>query len=119
MLARRALWAFLATVVVLFGTLELHPDGETSHALVPSAGDSYSGSAKHPGQPAHFEASQEAHRPVCPVCIHQLQTSGACLRPGPIVAPPAPRLAPARDLASTTAGGSRRPSGARAPPSFS
>ncbi len=116
---RRILWALLLTAVVLLGTLELHPAGEASHALIASAESFYSLSAKHPGQPAHFEASQETERPVCPFCIHQLQTSGACLRTRPVVSPPAPRLAPASDLSSATAGGSHRPSGARGPPSFS
>jgi hypothetical protein len=118
-MTRRTLWALLLAPIVLLGTLELHPRGETLHASETSAEHFYSLSARHPGQPAHFEASQEAQRPVCPFCIHQMQTSGACLRPGPVVSPPAPRLAPASDLASSTAGGSYRPSGARGPPSFS
>jgi hypothetical protein len=116
---KRTLWALLLAPSVLLGTLELHPRGETLHTAEAPAEHSYSLSAKHPGQPAHFEASQEAQRPVCPFCIHQMQTHGARLRPGPVVPPPAPRLAPAADLSSATAGGAHRPSGARGPPSFS
>ncbi|HEV8579419.1 MAG TPA: hypothetical protein VGX68_10085 [Thermoanaerobaculia bacterium] len=119
MLARRSLWALPIAAVLFLGTLELHPANEAVHADVSGQGDVYSASARHPGQPAHFEATEEAQRPDCPCCIHQLQSSGAYLRPGPIVAPPSPRLAPASDLSSPTAGGAHRPSGARGPPSFS
>jgi len=81
MIARRARWALLLAAVVFLGTLDFHPAGEPLHESLFSAGagEGYSASARHPGQPAHFEASQEAQRPVCPVCLHQMRTGGVRL----------------------------------------
>lgn len=117
-MTRRSPWALLLAIVLL-GTLGLHPRGETLQASEASAEDSYSLSANHPSQPAHFETSQKIRLSVRLFCMHKLRTNGAFLRPGPVIPPPVPCLAPASDLSCATAGGSHRPSGARAPPALS
>lgn len=116
MIARRARWVLLLAAVVFLGTLDLHPVGETIHATVPGAGDLYSASARHPGQPVHFEASQEAQRPVCPVCLHQLRTGGTHLLLAAHLT--APVLAGFCPLLPTTLVRERSaaPRGARGPP---
>jgi len=88
MIVRRARWALPLAAVVFLGTLDFHPGGETLSESVSSGGDRYSASARHSGQPVHFEASQEAQRPVCPVCLHQLRTGGVRLIPAAHVAAP-------------------------------
>ena len=115
MTARRTLWVLLVASVVLLGTLDLHPGGEALNG----AGKFYSLSARHPSQPIHFEGSQEAQRPQCPVCLHQLRTSGAHLTLAALVA--APALAGFRPPFSTTLAREHcdAPRGARGPPSFS
>ncbi|HEY7213859.1 MAG TPA: hypothetical protein VIC28_04475 [Thermoanaerobaculia bacterium] len=118
-MARRSPWALFLAAVVLLGTLELHAHGETLQTAKASAANPHSLSARHPSQPAHFEAGQKSRRPLRPFRTHKLRTNDACLRPGPVVPPPAPRLAPASDPSYATTGGSHRPSGARAPPSLS
>jgi hypothetical protein len=87
-MARRAPWILLLVAAVFFGTLELHPVGEALHESLLAAGDPYSLTARHPGLPAHFEPSQQAQRPVCPVCLHQLRTNGAHLLPAALVTTP-------------------------------
>jgi hypothetical protein len=115
MTVRRTPWVLLVASVVLLGTLDLHPGGEAFNG----AGKFYSLSAKHPTQPTHFEGSQEAQRPQCPVCLHQLRTSGAHLSLAALIA--APVLAGLRQPLSTTLARERcaAPRGARGPPSFS
>ncbi len=119
MVARRGLWAGLFAAVLLLGAVDWHPAGEPSHGLTSRAGEIYSPSASHPGQPAHLEAATSAERPACPACLHKLQTGGAHLRPVAALVPPAPEAAASPDLAPPQTLGRLRPSGARGPPSFS
>jgi hypothetical protein len=118
MSARRSLWAGLFATVLLLGVVDWHPAEESSHGHS-HAGEIYFPSASHPSQPAHFEAAAPAQGPVCPACLHHLRTSGAHLLPVAALVPPAPEAAAAPDLALPSAHGSRRPSGARGPPSLS
>ncbi len=119
MFARRSLWAGLFATVLLLGAIDWHPAGEPPHAFVPNAGEIYFPSASHPGQSAHFEAATPAQRPACPVCLHNLQTGGAHLRPVAALIPPDPEAAATPNPASLPARGCHRASGARGPPSFS
>ena len=82
MLTRRTPWVLGLAAVVLFGALDLHLAGESHELLGAGAGgdEIYSQSAKHPNAPAHFEQFEAGQRPSCPVCLHQLRTSGAHLQ---------------------------------------
>lgn len=112
-------WAILLAALVLFSGLDLHLDGK-GHGLLPSGGDDvHVFEALHPDQPPHMEAAHPAKRPLCPACLHNLQTRGSHLRAAAVLAPPAACLAPAREARWVPAGSSRCPSGARAPPSLS
>jgi hypothetical protein len=119
MFARRAARAGFFATVLLLGAVEWHPAGEPPHALALSAREIYFPSASHPSQPAHLEAATSAERPVCPACLHQLQTGGVHLRSVAALVPPAPEVAAAPLLSPLRPLDASRPSGARGPPSFS
>lgn len=115
--SRRNLWASLLAVLLLLGAVDLHAPGETLDSLGHLQEGSYSASARHPGQPAHFEASDDARRPVCAVCLHLLRTSGAHVLAVRGLEPLARRAAGVQDLAPSSLQGVCSLSGARAPPS--
>lgn len=105
----------LLGLVLLLGAIDVHP-AERVHEL-PGIGETlYFPGAAHPGQPIHIEEADPVQRPHCAACLLRLETRGACLQPAALVLPadltfrlwlaPTPSAAP----------GSRRPSGARAPP---
>lgn len=114
--AKRQLWASLLAVFLLLSAAEMHAPGEVLEGSAHSEGEAYSASAVHPGQPAHFEASEDARRAPCPLCLHQLRTGGAHLLAAAGLDAPASRPALRNDLplpAGHLAGAS---AGARAPP---
>jgi hypothetical protein len=115
--SRRNLWASLLAVLLLLGAVDLHAPGDTLASLGHLQEGSYSASARHPGQPAHFEPSDDAQRPVCPICLHLLRTSGAHILAVRGLEPLARRAAGVQDLAPSSLQGVRSLSGARAPPS--
>ena len=106
----------LLGLALLLSALDLHPIEETHDALALAGERLYFPGAAHPGQPIHVEQADPVQRPHCSACIQRLETRGACLQPAAQVLPadltfhlwlaPAPSAEP----------GSRRPSGARAPP---
>lgn len=116
---QRRFWTGLFAAVLLLGAFDWHLAGEPPEALVPRAGEIYFPGASHPDQPAHLEAAIPAQRPVCPTCLHNLQTSGGHLRAVRAVAPSTLATSALPDLVPLTAGGSHRPSPARGPPSIS
>lgn len=119
MRVRRSFWAGALAAVLLLGAVDWHPAGEPPDSLALRAGEVYSPAAKHPHQPAHFEAADLALRPVCPVCLHHLQTSGAHLRVAVGLSLPAPAAVSMPDTGPLPSSGSRRQDAARGPPFFS
>jgi hypothetical protein len=115
--AGRNLWASLLAALLLLGAVDLHAPGDTLDSLGHLHAETYSASARHPGQPAHFEPSQDAQRPVCAVCLHLLRTSGLHLLAVRGLEPPALRAFRIPDLALAGRQGSRSQSDARGPPS--
>jgi hypothetical protein len=103
---------------VALGSVDVHPAGEV-HAFGETAAASrsqYSASAVHPRQPVHFETSDTAQRPVCPVCLLRLQTAGVRLVQGAGFEPPAEQGTLPVSLPLALADLSCQPFGARAPP---
>jgi hypothetical protein len=115
--SRRNLWASLLAALLLLGAVDLHAPGDALDSLDHLQGRSYSASARHPGQPAHFEPSSDAQRPVCAICLHLLRTSGIHLLAARGLEPLALRAARVEALAPSSLQGVRSLSGARAPPS--
>lgn len=113
----RNLWASLLAALLLLGAVDLHAPGDTLDPLGHLHEGSYSASARHPGQPAHFEPSDDERRPVCAACLHLLRTSGGHLLAVRGLEPLARRAAGVQDLAPSSLQGVRCLSGARAPPS--
>lgn len=113
---RRSVWAALLGLLLLLGTLDFHPAGE-SHPLLDAHGDgAWSSQAVHPEQPLHIEPGEAVHRPHCPVCLQRHQLRGLHLQAATgLVLPAARPLVPTLSSA-LTASGSHRPFGARAPP---
>jgi hypothetical protein len=116
MLSLRRFWVSLLAAVLLLGAVDLHAPGEVLDSLAHAQGETYSSSARHPGQPAHFETSQELTHPVCPLCLHRLRTSGAHLLAVAGLEPLAQQAAKVPDRALPTGHGVRGPIGARGPP---
>lgn len=117
--ARRRLSALgtgLLCLALLLGALDIHPVEGAHESPVLAGSALYFPGAAHPGQPIHVEEADPVQRPHCALCLHRLETRGACLEPAVLVRPadlafhlwlaPAPSARP----------GSRRPDGARAPP---
>jgi hypothetical protein len=117
MLFQRRLWAGLLAAVLLLGAVDLHAPGEVLDSLAHPHGETYSASARHPGQPAHFETSQESTHPVCPLCLHRLRTSGAHLLAVAGLEPLVRQASRVPDRALPSGHGVRGPIGARGPPS--
>jgi hypothetical protein len=115
--SRRNLWASLLAALLLLGAVDLHAPGDALDSLGPLHEGSYSASARHPGQPAHFEASSDAQRPACALCLHLQRTSGVHLLAVRGLEPLACRAAGIQDVAPSSLQGIRSLSGARAPPS--
>jgi hypothetical protein len=115
---RRSFWAGLLAVFLLLGAVDLHAPGDTFDPLGHSHEETYSSSARHPGQPAHFEPSLPATHPVCPLCLHRLRTGGAHLLPVAGLEPLARQTARIQGRVLPCDHGVRGPSGARAPPSI-
>ncbi|HEY2295216.1 MAG TPA: hypothetical protein VGM86_31320 [Thermoanaerobaculia bacterium] len=115
--SRRNLWASLLAALLLLGAVDLHAPGDSLDSLGHLHEGSYSASARHPGQPAHFEASSDAQRPVCALCLHLQRTSGAHMLAARGLEPLARRAAGIQDVAPSSLQGIRSLSGARAPPS--
>jgi hypothetical protein len=116
MMIRRNFWAGLLAAFLLLGTVDLHAPGDVLDSLGHLQEGTYSASARHPGQPAHFEPSADAKRPVCPICLHLLRTSGVHLVAVRGLEPLASRIAGALDFVPSSRRGVRSQSGARAPP---
>ncbi len=116
MRAKRNFWASLLAAVLLLGAVDLHAPGDALETLGHLQERTYSATARHPGQPAHFEPSAEAKRPLCPICLHLLRTSGVHLVAVRGLEPLAARAAGAQSLAPSSRRGVRSRSGARAPP---
>ena len=116
MLAARRFWASLLTAVLLLGAIDLHAPEEVLDSLAHPHGELYSPSAQHPGQPAHFEPSCDARHPVCPVCLHQLRTSGAHLLPAVGLEPLARQIFRTQEPVLPRGHNASSPSSARAPP---
>ncbi|HEY0515067.1 MAG TPA: hypothetical protein VGH73_24440 [Thermoanaerobaculia bacterium] len=113
----RTFGAFLLTVALLAGAVDLHPAGESHSALSACRKGHYSRSATHPSSPAHFEAWEEGVWEACPVCLHKLRTGGAHLPLSTLLASPA--AARFRELVPVPLALKRfaAPRGARGPPS--
>ena len=75
----RAPWAFILGVILLSGSLALHPARESYDVPGASGVGDWSQSAEHPNATAHFEQDQTARRRAFPICLHKLRTGGACL----------------------------------------
>lgn len=114
---KRTPWAIALIAVLLVGGLDWHPAGDRHDASARSASEVYFPGAEHPDQPAHFEHTDPAHRPVCPVCVLRAQTSGAHLRASASLAPPSPQARGTVELSKPLAPASLSPGGGRAPPS--
>ncbi len=114
---QRRFWASLLAAFLLLGAVDLHSPGEALDSLAHPQGETYSLTARHPGQPVHFEASCDAKRPVCPVCLHHLRTSGAHLLAVAGLEPLARRDAGIQSRPLLSDYDLRGPSGARGPPS--
>ncbi|HEY0510433.1 MAG TPA: hypothetical protein VGH73_00925 [Thermoanaerobaculia bacterium] len=117
MLTQRGFWASLLAAFLLVSAVDLHAPGETLDPLGHAREETYSLTARHPGQPAHFESSCDAKRPACPVCLHQQRTGGAHLLAAAALEPLARQAAGVNDLSLPSGHESRGPSGARGPPS--
>lgn len=114
--SRRNLWASLLAALLLLGAADLHAPGDALDSLGHLHQGSYSASARHPGQPAHFEPSSDAQRPACALCLHLQRTSGVHLLAVRGLEPLACRAAGVEDIAPPSLQGARSLSGARAPP---
>jgi hypothetical protein len=79
MLRRLGLGAL--AVLLLAGTLEIHPADEAANPL--GAPELYFPGAAHPEQPAHIETSAAVERPHCPACLNRVQ-GGAAGLPSPL-----------------------------------
>lgn len=114
----RNLWASLLAALLLLGAIDLHAPGDALDSLGHLHEGSYSASARHPGQPAHFEPSSDARRPVCAFCLHLLRTSGVHVLAVQSLEPLARQVAGILDVTPSGLQGVRSESGARAPPSL-
>jgi hypothetical protein len=110
-------WAVLLAAALLVSAVDLHAPGEALDAQANAHGHSYSLSAQHPGRPAHFEPSAETTRPACPICLHQLRTSGAHLLAVAALEPLTRGLVHPGELALPLGHDALRAPGARGPPS--
>jgi hypothetical protein len=115
--SRRNLWASLLAALLLLGAVDLHAPGDALDPLGHLQEGSYSASARHPGQPAHFESSSDAQRPVCALCLHLLRTSGVHLLAVRGLEPLVRQVAAVQDVTPSSLQGIHSLSGARAPPS--
>jgi hypothetical protein len=123
----RPFWAAALAVAVFLGAVDYHPAGEV-HAFGESADAahsahgadgaevSFSSTARHPNQPLHLESSEAGTRPLCPLCLHRLQTSGGHLSASPAGALPVLCSVLPTGSVAATAGASHHPREARAPP---
>jgi hypothetical protein len=117
MLAKGRFWASLLTLALSLSAVDLHAPGEALDAQINAQDHTYSLSARHPGRPAHFEASAEAAHPACPLCLHQLRTSGAHLLPVVGLEPLSRGIVRPRDLVLPGGHDALSSRGARGPPS--
>lgn len=115
---KRSFWAGLLAAFLLLGAVDLHAPGDTLDPLEHSHEGTYSSSARHPGQPAHFESSLPTTHPVCPLCLHRLRTGGIHLLSVAGLEPLARQTARVQDRVLPCGHGVRSPSGARAPPAI-
>jgi hypothetical protein len=114
--AKRQFWASLLAAFLLLGTFELHAPGEVLERFGHAENEAFSASAVHPGQPAHFEQYLDGKRAPCPLCLHQLRTSGAHLLAAAGLDSLAAQPALRGDLRLPAGHLARASSGARAPP---
>jgi hypothetical protein len=117
MLTRR-FWASLLTAVLLLSAVDLHAPGEALDSVGHPHGETYSASARHPDQPAHFETFHESTHPVCPLCLHRLRTGGVHLLAVASLEPLARQASRVQEPALPGGHDVRGPSDARAPPSI-
>jgi hypothetical protein len=111
------LWASLLAIALLLSAVDLHAPGEALDTLANVHGQTYSPSAQHPGRPAHFEPSAEATHPACPLCLHQMRTSGAHLLPVAGLEPLARSIVKSREVELPIGFNALSSRGARGPPS--
>jgi len=114
----RALSAALLPVLVLLGIVELHPARECLCESQIESGEVYYPEAAHPHSPIHVEQAKAARRPMCPICLHLLQTSGTLAQVAGLALPTSKPVAIREGVFSLTRISARR-SGVRGPPSFS
>ena len=112
-------WVGLLLALLLPGSVDFHPVEEGHDLLASHAEEVYFPAAAHPDQPLHMEPAHPVQRPHCPACLHQQQIRGMDLGAAVRILPPVPRAAAAYESCVDAACASRRPSGARAPPSLS
>lgn len=71
--------AFLLSLLLLGGSIDLHLGEEEAHAAFGLQPEQYTLGASHPQLPLHMERGVEVERPRCQACLAQLQKSGAHL----------------------------------------
>jgi hypothetical protein len=109
----------LLGALLLLGSVDLHPAGESHSAITLGAGlaggSHYVPEARHPSLPLHLEAGKLQQRPQCGVCLLRAETRADRPRAVSLGLPevrPLP-LPAAEALPARRAGRTR---GARAPP---
>ena len=110
--------AALLPILVLLGVVETHPARECLCESQTQGGEVYYPAAAHPHSPPHVEGARPARRPMCPICLHLVQTSGTLPQVAGL-ALPASKPAATREAVLSLTRISARKSGVRGPPSFS
>jgi hypothetical protein len=111
--------AALLAVLTLLGGLEIHAAGEAHDPVAGVASrpqETYFPAARHPGLPPHAESATAVQRPLCAVCLNNLQGRGIHAAPvarlaSPLAARPLPPVAAVSPHRRAI-----RPDGGRAPP---
>lgn len=109
----------MLAALLLAGALHEHVDGESLGGQLFSRGDIYFPEAPWHPHGVHLDPAVAAARPYCPACLHQVQTSGAHLRPLIGLAPPQFHAAGIAAAIGTTSEGAAGPRSARGPPARS
>jgi hypothetical protein len=106
-----------AILLSLLPALDLHANGEPLDEHLPGAAQEiYYPSASHPGARPHLDAAHTAVRPLCPACLHRMQTAGADAPPLVAIAAPDAVVVRVAVERSALLVGDGHSAGARAPP---